>query len=122
MASYSDVFDQVSIAQYDMKVDLREPRKALKVRAKMNMTALGLVRAISFALSEGLTEEDSLRKKKGMRVTAVRLSDGTALGTIQEEWESGFLIVLPEARKAQEQFSIETAVVTALEFFEHHLS
>jgi hypothetical protein len=110
IAHYSDLFDQVSILRYDMKVDLREPRKVLKVNAKMEVQALAPVRAISFALTEDLPEADSLRKRKGMRVIGARLSDGTALQTIQEEWESGFVVLLPGLRKAQEQFTIETDV------------
>ncbi|HTY63231.1 MAG TPA: M1 family aminopeptidase [Acidobacteriota bacterium] len=108
--SYSDVFDQVAVAHYDMKVDLRDPRKVLKVNAKMDLQTRAPVRAISFAISEGLTEEDSLRKKKGMHVTAARLADGTALQTIQDEWESGFVVLLPALHKDQEQFTLETEV------------
>ena len=109
-ASFSDVFDQVSTLHYDMKVDLREPRKVLKVKAKMDLQARASVRAISFALSEDLPAEDSLRKKKGMRVTAARLADGTVLPTIQEEWESGFVVLLPTVHKAQQQLTLETEV------------
>ncbi len=109
-ASYSDRFDQVRVLHYDMKVDLREPRKALKVNAKMDIQALFPVQAVSFALSEDLPEDDSLRRKKGMHVVAARLVDGTALQTIQEEWESGFVVLLPGIRNVQEQFTIETEV------------
>ncbi len=108
--SYSDVYDQVAIAHYDMNVDLRDPRKVLKVNAKMDVQARAPVQAISFALSESLPEDDSLRKKKGMHVTAARLSDGTSLQIIQEEWESGFVVLLPELHKAQDQFKLETDV------------
>ena len=97
--SYSDAFDQIAIERYDMKVDLREPNKALKVSSKMDMQALVPVRAISFAISEDLPEDESLRKKKGMRVTGVRFPDGTPLQTVQEEWESGFTVLLPALRK-----------------------
>jgi hypothetical protein len=110
VTSYSNVFDQVSIAHYDMKVDLRDPRKVLKVDAKMDLQTRAPVQAISFVLSESLPEDDSLRKKKGMHVTAARLADGTALQTIQEEWESGFVVLLPALRKAQEWFLLETDV------------
>jgi hypothetical protein len=107
ITSYSDVFDQISTEHYDMKVDLREPGKALKVNSKLDVQALAPVRAISFALSEGLPEDESLRKRKGMRATGARLPDGTVLQTIQEEWESGFLVLLPALRKAEEKFAIE---------------
>jgi hypothetical protein len=109
-AAYSDVFDQIAALHYDMKVDLREPRTVLKVTAKMDLRALAPVRAISFALSEGLPEDESLRKKKGMRVTGASFPDGKALPTIQEEWESGFIVLLPALRKAKEQFTLQTDV------------
>ncbi len=109
-ANYSDSFDQIAVSHYDMKVDLRDPRKVLKVNARMDAKALSTVRAISFALSEDLPEDESLRKKKGMHVTAARLADGTALAAIQEEWEAGFLVILPATHAAQEQFTIETEV------------
>lgn len=108
--SYSDAFDLVATPNYSMKVDLREARKLIKVNAKADLVALAPVRAISFALTEGLPEFDELRKKKGMRVTAARLADGTPAQAIQEEWEGGFLVVLPAARKAQEQFTLEMEV------------
>ena len=107
LISYSDVFDQVATPHYEMKVDLREPRKALKVNAKLDLQTLAPVQAISFAISESLPEDDSLRKKKGMRVTAARLSDGTPLQTIQGEWEGGFVVLLSAIHKAQEQFTLE---------------
>jgi hypothetical protein len=69
-----------------MKVDLREPGKALKVNSKLDVQALTPVRAISFAISEGLPEDESLRKRQGMRATGARLLDGTVLQIIQEEW------------------------------------
>ncbi len=109
-ATYSDAFDLVATPDYSMKVDLREPRKVIKVSAKTNLVALAPVRAISFALTEGLPEFDDLRKKKGMRVTAARLADGTPAQAIQEEWEGGFLVVLPAVRPAQEQFTLEMEV------------
>lgn len=110
IASYSDVFDQVAVLHYDMKVDLREPRKILKVNAKMDLQTLASVRAISFALTEDLPEDESLRKKKAMKVKGAHLSNGTALQTIQEEWESGFTVLLPAASQAQEQFMLEADV------------
>jgi hypothetical protein len=108
--AFSDLFDQIATSHYEMKVDLREPQKILKVNARMDVQALNPLRAISYALTEGLPEADSLRKKNGMRVTAARLADGKALQKIQEEWESGFLVLLPEVRKAEEKFTIETDV------------
>jgi hypothetical protein len=109
--SYSDAFDQVATPRMSLDVDLRDPKKVLKVKTRAELVILADgVRAISFALSEGLPEFDELRRKKGMRIKAARLGDGTAVPAFQEEWEGGFLVVLPEAKKAKETLTIETEV------------
>ena len=107
---YSDAFDLVETPKYSMMVDLSEPRKAIKVSARAELVSLtDGVRAIPFALAEDLPEFDQLRKKKGMHITSAKL-DGAPLETIQEEWEGGFLVILPAARKAKEQFFLEMEV------------
>jgi len=107
---YSDAFDLVETPKYSMMVDLSEPRKAIKVSARAELVSLtDGVRAIPFALAEDLPEFDQLRKKKGMHITSAKL-DGAPLETIREEWEGGFLVILPAARKAKEQFFLEMEV------------
>lgn len=111
MVKYSDAFDLVEIPDYALTVDLREPRHRVKVTGKVNLLALTEgVRAIPFALTESLPEWENLRKKKGMRITAARLADGTPVQAIQEEWEGGFTVVLPSARKAQDRWVLEMDV------------
>ncbi len=108
--NYADAFDLVSAPQYTMSVDLREPRRLVKVTANAQMVArASQVRAIHFALTESLPEWDQLRKKKGMRITAARVA-GAPVDTFQTEWEGGFLVVLPAARKANENFTLEMDV------------
>jgi hypothetical protein len=109
--SYSDAFDLIETPIYSMQVDLREPRKALKVSAKAELVILvDGVRAIPFALTEDLPEFNDLRKKKGMHITAARLDGQTSLPIIQEAWEGGFLVILPTARKAKEKLLLEMEV------------
>jgi hypothetical protein len=68
--------DQVTIQHYDMKVDLRDPRRIMKVNAKMDLQMRAPVQALTFALSESLPEDAALRKKKGMHITSARLCEG----------------------------------------------
>jgi peptidase M1-like protein len=108
---FSDESNLVDTPNYSMQVDLREPRKAIKVNAKTEMVArTNGVRAVPFALTEGLSEYDQLRKKKGMHITSAKLDGQTPLEFIQEEWEGGFLVVLPAARQAKDHFALEMAV------------
>lgn len=111
MVSYSDSFDLVETPEYTMSVDLREPGKAIKVSTKAQLVTLAnRVRAIPFALTEDLPTWDDLRRKKGMRVKAARLSGGAPIDAFQEEWEGGFLIVLPEAQQAKVPLVLEMDV------------
>jgi hypothetical protein len=109
--TYSDAFDLIEIPQYRMDVDLREPRKLLKVRAKTDIVALADgVRVIPFAISEDLPDFEDMRKKNGMRVTSAKQADGSAVEMFQEEWEGGFVLVLPAARRAKDRFALEMEV------------
>ena len=63
------------------------------------------VRAITFSVSEDLTEYDNLRLKKQMRVKSVRRG-GVDLSFVQEDWEAGFTVFLPEALKAKENLQL----------------
>lgn len=108
---YSDQFDLVKTPNYSMRVDLREPGKAIKVDAKAELVALSEgVRAIPFALTEGLSEYDDRRKKKAMHIMSAKLEGQTPLEVVQEVWEGGFLVVLPAGRKINEHFSVEMQV------------
>lgn len=108
--NYSDTFDLVEIPHYAMTVDLLEPRQSLRVSAQATAVSLADgVRAIPFALTEGLPEWDQLRRKKGMRITSAKLN-GAPVDAIQEEWESGFTVFLPAAMKARDGFQLEMDV------------
>jgi hypothetical protein len=109
--SYADAFDLVRTPKYTLAVDLREPGRMIKVNAQAQIAAIGnRVRAIPFSLTEDLPEWDQLRKKKGMRVTAARLAGSSAVEAFQEEWEGGFLVVLPAPLKASESQTLEMEV------------
>ncbi len=97
--AYSDANDQIDIASYKMDVDLRDADKRLRVLSRMAVQALQPdLRAISFVIGESLGEYDNQRLKKQMRVKAVR-SGTTNLDVIQEDWEGGFTVLLPQTLK-----------------------
>ena len=106
-AQYSDVFDLVETPRYRLQIDVRDPKKALRVEAHLDLasTVDGL-RAIPFDLNESLDEFDSERLKHAMRVKAARFADGSPLTAVQEEWEGGLTVILPQPRSKGENFSI----------------
>jgi hypothetical protein len=105
--AYSDANDQIDIAHYRMDVDLRDSSKRLRVLSRMLVQALQPnVRAISFNIGESLGEYDSQRLKKQMRVKSVK-AGGTDLDVVQEDWEGGFTVFLPQTLKAGDQLELD---------------
>ena len=106
-APYSDQNDLVDITNYDMSIDLRQPKKQLGLRAKVSMLSkIPDLRAISFSVGESLSERDNQRLKKQMRVTAARLGGVTA-EAVQEDWEAGFTVFLPQGIKTDQPIEME---------------
>lgn len=105
-ATYSDASDLVDAVAYRLRVDLREPRKALRLSGEIDVVAKGArVSMIPFALTEGLGETGGDRLKRGMRLQSAR-ANGKPIDFIQEEWEGGFTLVLPEAMNKGEDVSL----------------
>jgi hypothetical protein len=108
-APYTSAYDLVRIDRYAMVVDVRDPKKSLKLSATMEgAAAVGGVRAIPFSLSENLSEESEARFKKAMRVKKVQLQDGTTVDAVQEDWESGFTLFLPSTLAQGQRFTFMT--------------
>lgn len=90
-----------------MNIDLRAPKKKLALRAKISMLArFPDLRAIPFTIGESLGESDAQRLKKQMRLKSVRLGS-EQLEAVQEEWEGGLIVFLPEALKENQQIALE---------------
>jgi len=105
VVNYSDLYDLVQIRNYTMHVDLREPKKALKLNVEMNMSSsIDGLRAVPLVINDGLGEYENERLKKAMKVKSAK-SDSGGLDVIQEDWEAGITLVLPTAPKKNEQFS-----------------
>ncbi|MEA2203612.1 MAG: hypothetical protein QOE77_388 [Blastocatellia bacterium] len=95
VVSYADLNDLIDIAHYDMNLDLREHKKALRLMAHVeSQTRFPNLRAVSFVVGESLGEYESQRLKKQMRLKSARVG-GAELAFVQEDWEGGFTVFLP---------------------------
>jgi len=108
-ASYTSAFDLVRIDGYTMVVDVRDPKKSLKLSATMEgAAAFNGIRAVPFSISESLSDEGDDRLKKSMRVKKVELQDGTTVDAVQEDWEGGFTLFLPTALTQGQRFTLKS--------------
>jgi hypothetical protein len=104
---YSDTFDLVAIPHFAMQIDVRDPKKVLKVEVRMDIeSAVGALRVVPLVINESLPEYESVRLKKAMRLKAARFVDGAALNAAQEDWDGGVTLFLPAPRAAGEKFSV----------------
>ena len=108
--SYSDQFDLVDITNYDLNLDLRNPGKRLGLQAKIQMhVKIPNLRAVTFTIGESLSEYDSERLKKQMRVKSVRMGS-TTLDAVQEDWEGGITVFLPNGIKQEQTIELEISL------------
>lgn len=108
--AYSDVNDQINISNYRMDVDVRDYNNRLRVLSHLTAEALQPnVRAISFNVGEDLGAYDSLRQKKQMHIKSAR-SGSTDLDVVQEPWEGGFTVLLPQAIKPGDKIELDMEV------------
>jgi hypothetical protein len=103
--AYPDVFDLVNASHYDMRVDLRESQRALRLDAKLDVEAvLEGVQAIPFAVNDGLSEDERMRY--AMRLTQAGMP-GATLEAVQEPGEAGLTVFLPAAKVRGERFTLD---------------
>ena len=104
--AYSDANDQIDIAHYKMDIDVRDYNDRLRVISQMDVEALQPnLRALTFRIGESLSEYDNYRLNKQMRVKSAR-SGSTILDVIQEDWEGGFTVLLPQAINAGDKLEL----------------
>jgi hypothetical protein len=107
---YSDEFDLVSPLLYTMEIDVREARRILKTKMRIDFQSLvDNLTAIPMNVNEGLSEYDNKRVTEAMRVTSAK-QDGKDIPFIQEDYETGLTFVLPRAVKQGETFSVELSL------------
>lgn len=105
--TYSDMNDQIDVKSYRMDIDLRDHKDKVRLNVRLEAEPLQPnVRAVSFRVGEDLGEYESQRLKKQMRVVSVR-RDGVDLPAVQENWEGGFTVFLPESLKAREKLELD---------------
>src|SRR5207248_1562776 len=104
---YSDQNDLVDITNYDMNIDLREPKKTLGLKTRIQMISkVPDLKAVTFTVGESLSERDNERLRKQMRLKSVQVGSTTP-EFVQEDWESGFTVFLSKSVKSQQPFEIE---------------
>lgn len=104
---YSDANDQIDIQHYRLDIDLREHKQRVRLNARLEAQPMRPnVRAVAFSIGESLGEFDNQRLKKQMRLKSVRRG-GVELGAVQENWEGGFTVFLPQALKAGEKLELD---------------
>ena len=92
--SYSDVYDELDVSHYDMRLDLREHKKALRLSARVTAAArFPDLRAVPFRIGESLGEYEGERLNKQMRLKGVKLEQ-RELTFAQDDWEGGFTVFL----------------------------
>lgn len=106
-STYSDVNDLVDIEHYDMEIDLRDPgdRVGLKATVKMSSRFENLS-AIPFSIGENLRYLDDQRLDKQMRLKSVTVNGGEPAEFVQEDWEGGFTVLLPEPVARGQNFTL----------------
>jgi len=94
--NYADVDDLIDITHYDMNIDLRQHKKVMTLLAGFtSLTRVANLRAISFQIGENLGADESHRLKKQLRLMRARVG-GKDAPVVQEDWEGGFTVFLPE--------------------------
>ena len=107
ISDYSDAFDLVETPHYAMEIDLRERSDTLRLKTEIDfIAAVDDLRAIPMSINLSLPEIDNIRRDKSMLITTARLSDGTPIEAVQEEWERGLTLFLPTAANAGDSFSV----------------
>lgn len=93
--TYADVNDLLDAEHYRIDADVRDPghRLGLVVRLRARTRAANL-RAVPFRVGESLSEFDSQRLKKQLRLKSARVG-GEEAEAVQEEWEGGLTVFLP---------------------------
>ena len=106
---FSDVNDVVDVTHYKLNLDLRDVRKQLAYTATMDMQArAAVVRAVPFRIGESLPVSQSMRLRLQMKVASAKVG-GQPAQVIQEDWEGGFTVLLPQPAQAGQAISIEVA-------------
>jgi hypothetical protein len=107
---YSDEFDLAVPLNYSMEIDIREPRRVLRTKMRIDFESLAdNFSALPMTINEGLGEYNNERLKCSMRMASAK-QNGQDIPYIQEDWETGLTLVLPQPVKKGDRFSVELAL------------
>jgi hypothetical protein len=108
--AYSDTQDLVDIQHNAIDLDLRDPKKSLSLVAKIDaLVRAPHLRALSLMVGENLSEYDEVRRKNQMRLKSARVG-GVQVEGIQEDWEGGLTILLPNEVTAGAKLNLEVSL------------
>jgi len=101
---YSDMHDLVDILHYDMVLDLRDHKKHLNLKSRIEAQALATFRVLNLLVGDDLS--DDWRLQKQLRVKSIKLN-GNDAAFVQEDWEGGFSVFLSNPISARSKFVLE---------------
>ncbi len=108
--NYSDVFDLVSPIHYTMEIDVRNARRTIPTKMRIDFESLvDNLRVLPMRLNEGITAYDDQRKDHSMRLKSAKFA-GQEAAFAQEAWEVGLAIMLPKPIMKGEKFSLELSL------------
>ena len=103
---YSDKNDLIDIQNYDMVLDLRDHKKHLNLKSRIDAQALATFRVLDLKVGEDLSDDDDWRLNKQLRVKSLKVN-GNDAPFVQEDWEGGFAVFLSDPISARSKFVLE---------------
>jgi hypothetical protein len=120
---FSDVYDLVAPLHYKMDLDVRNARKSVPAKMRIDFESLvDNLRVVPMRLNEGITEYDNTRKDHSMRLKWVKY-EGQETTFVQEPWEVGLAVTLPKPIMKGDKFSLELFlegdIISKQQFYEN---
>jgi hypothetical protein len=106
-AVYSDANDLVDVTHYTIDADLRDVATRLGLSTRIEMKArAGNLRAVPLTVGAGLPSYQEMRLKRQMRLKSAKVA-GQDVAAIQEDWEGGLTLFLPQPAKEGDAIAID---------------
>lgn len=107
---YSDAHDQIDVGNYALTVDLRNLTRKMGLEGRIDAVARGAgIRAIQMSVGETLSNSQDERLKRQLRLTSAKIA-GADVPFVQEDWEGGFTLFLPQPATAGQALPIDVAL------------
>lgn len=102
---YSDLHDLIDVTHYALNLDLRQFSRSITVGGRIDITAKSPARALTFQVGESLSGANRARLINQLRLSRVTQGD-TPVSWVQEDWEGGFTVFLPQPLTAGQTTSL----------------